>query len=85
MSFPEDFKKIFDDEEGRTVSNSFGGTALSGRAPSFRVERVVGWLSEHVGDYPNDNTVQKINQLEGYFAINELKYVLGAAVRFAFH
>jgi hypothetical protein len=84
MSFPEDFKKIFDDEEGRTVSNSFGGTALSGRAPSFRVERVVGWLSEHVGAYPNDNTVQKINQLEGYFATNELKYVLGAAVRFAF-
>ncbi len=84
MTFPENFQKIFDDEEKQTVSNSFGGDALSGKAPSFRVERAVDWLLENAGDYKNNNTIQKINQLEKYFVQKDLKYVLRAAVRFAF-
>ena len=84
MTFSENFQKIFNDEEKRTVSSSFGGAALSGKAPSFRVERAVDWLLGHAGDYKDNDTIQKINQLEKHFIKKELKYVLSAAVRFAF-
>ena len=84
MTFQDSLRKILDDEERRTVSDSFGGPALRGKAPSFEVKRVVGWLLEHIEDFSVNSTVRKVSELSRFLRPNELKYVLGAAVRFAF-
>ncbi|WP_291317146.1 hypothetical protein [Desulfuromonas sp.] len=83
MPFSDELRAQLEESERVSVSDSFGGPALGGRAPDFRFADIVDWIiaqdnngAEQVHGY--------INRLGLRLNRAELKYVVSSLFRFSF-
>ena len=54
MAIKPVLKKILEEEEKSSVSNSFGGTKCNGRTPSYNIAGITKLLSEECNNNQND-------------------------------
>lgn len=73
-----------DAEEVRTVSDSFGGAKIPGRAPPFMVSTVATAAKEAFALHPGHVASQAYEALQRALPANVVEYLLQAAIRFAF-
>lgn len=65
MSIKDELKSLIEDEENRTVRDSFGGTKLPGnRAPSFSVSSIRIGLLALFRRYPHDPLTISISDIK---------------------
>ncbi len=63
MTMLEELKQIFENHEKETVSDSFGGLQIPGRAPSFNIAKVVKQIEELLVKYPKEKLSSEVNRL----------------------
>lgn len=82
MTFKTDLRNALEHEETRTVSDTFGGVKLPGKAPSYSVGSIADWISANrppMGD-PLRNALDTCKSQLGA----EFGHFLNCAVRFSF-
>ena len=78
-----DLQSQLSDMEENTVSDAFGGTKVT-PTPSFSVAKLRDWLLKSCKDSPDSDTSCIINKLDEKLKDKELKYIIGAAIRFSY-
>ena len=84
MSVKKEIRTALEAEEAASVSDSFGGTPLPGRTPSFSVSNMVSALIDSTARYPTDEVSQLVGTLGSQLAAKEFRYAISASIRFAF-
>lgn len=85
MSIANILEVALESEENRTVSDSFGGTRIPGRAaPSFRVPTITAAAKEAFGRHPGHAASLAYNVLLRAYPATIADSLLQSAIRFAF-
>lgn len=74
----DELKRKLEEEELRTVSDSFGGTSLGGKAPSYSISSIADWLITRASE------LEEIVPLLEKFDNQEFRYVIQCLIRFSF-
>ncbi|BCG18875.1 hypothetical protein [Vibrio alginolyticus] len=79
----QNFRNLMELVERETVSDSFGGPQLQGKAPSYRVSVLTKWLIEN---YPTEScsTSTLLTNLSQRTNDAEFSYIVESCIRFAF-
>jgi len=77
-------KAALDAEEMRTVSDSFGGVKIPGRAPPFRISTIAAEAKRAFALYPDHVASRAYDALRQNLPITVGEYLLQAAIRFSF-
>ncbi len=79
----QNFRTLMETIERYTVSDSFGGPQLQGRAPAFRVSALTSWL---IGNYAGQvcPTSALLTHLSHRTNAAEFSYIVESCIRFAF-
>lgn len=84
VSVKNELLEVLETEEQNTVSNSFGGAKIDGRTPSFSVRRITTSVEQSTVNHANNDVSLQINRLSSKFNPAELRYAIGAVIRFSF-
>ena len=83
MPFAQEFKNLFEIKERESVSDSFGGQSLGGRAPDFRFGDIAEWVITQDGEGA-EQIHQDILVLKHLMTPAEIKYTIESLIRFSF-
>jgi hypothetical protein len=81
--FLDNLQNKFEMLETDTVSGSFGGPSLGGRAPNFDFAPIVQWSIENLEEFP-PYVVNNLEKLRGSLNEKSFKYVISSLFRFSF-
>ena len=84
MAIKPVLKKILEEEEKSSVSNSFGGTKCNGRTPSYNIAGITKLLSEECNNNQNDELALLWLALANKLSVKEFIYLMNSAIRFSF-
>lgn len=86
MAFKQDLKRLLENGETSTVSDSFGGTKIEGKAPSFKVSLITNFILDYINGAENHLVVfpPEINTLNTALTQSEFSYLINCLVRFSY-
>lgn len=83
MPIKQELKEKFETLETNTVSDSFGGTPIDGRAPVFAFKPIMQWLEGEI-EHLEEPLCSDINDLKNTMTDTYFKYTLECLGRFSF-
>lgn len=83
MNLKQRLWEKFEQLESDTVSDSFGGVAVEGKAPVFAFKPIMVWLGSEIDNWGNPLS-QNLNLLKENMSSQGFKYTLECLGRFAF-
>ncbi len=84
MGFKEELKIKFDQEETRTVSDSFGGPKLQGKAPNYSLSGIAIFIEKYDYGEPEKHLGSQLALLRKKMVKQQYHYIITSLVRFAF-
>ncbi len=83
MPIKQELKNRFETLESTTVSSSFGGIAIAGRAPTFTFKPIIEWYGNEI-DNLEEPLSSNLKELKRIMTEQEFKYTLECLGRFSF-
>ncbi|MCK4945068.1 MAG: hypothetical protein KAI88_02670 [Nitrosomonadaceae bacterium] len=83
MTFSQDIQEKFEELEVSSVSDSFGGNKLDGRAPDFKFTPIIHWMCDEKARF-DGSVCENIQTLKMQLGEQAFKYTMEALGRFSF-
>lgn len=84
MHVAQTLRTAMETHEGKTVSDAFGGQPTEGRTPIFSVPSIADVARKAFKDHPSESASAAYRRATAGLSKEESKYLLQAAIRFAF-
>ncbi|MFC2057611.1 hypothetical protein ACFLR6_01595 [Campylobacterota bacterium] len=84
MPIKQELKNRFETLESTTVSGSFGGGIIAGRAPIFAFKPIIMWYGDDQIDNLEEPLSSNLNELKSIMTEQGFKYTLECLGRFSF-